>query len=646
MVTGTDRMGHRREIDGLRALAIVPVVLFHAGLAGFSGGFVGVDVFFVLSGYLITGILLRSLEQDRYSILDFYERRARRILPALLTVALLCLPAAWRWMEITSFKNFGESLTAVSAFASNVLFWREDNYFGVAGETKPLLHTWSLAVEEQFYIFFPLLVAFVMRRRPAALPWVLAGIGVASLAAAEWGWREAPSANFFLFQGRAWELLIGAGCAMAQRRGIGLRGHDGLAFLGLAMVLGTIPIFDAETPFPSLLALIPAGGTALVVCCARAGTRAARLLAWGPFVAIGLVSYSAYLIHQPLLAFARILSISETPPLALMLGLGALSFPLGWLSWRFVEGPFRHRGAGAILPGRRFLVASAAALAVLGGIGVVIHLRAAALSPMQPDALLVERLPERMRTWDLYWSNPALREELSRFPEKPADRPVSNVLIVGDSHAKDLFNALYANRESFPDFAFRFTDINGDCYAKTDLLGRPAADPPACLTAFAKAGAAKLADADWILLSVRWSLRRQILPWLPEIIRDYEGLGMRVALAGNAPEFHDSIKYMRRLADRRGRETLDKATLDRLFTDSLDPEIDPLNARLEAIAAETGAVWLDKTPIACPGAPRLCDAVTPDMRPMRIDTNHNTVEGAAMLGARMAGTGWLARLRP
>ena len=149
-------MKYRAEIDGLRALAVVPVILFHAGFELFSGGFVGVDVFFVISGYLITTILIEDIESQRFSLVNFYERRARRILPALFFVMLVCIPFAWMWMLPYQMKDFSQSLVAVSLFASNILFWRESGYFAAAAEEKPLLHTWSLAVEEQYYVLFPI----------------------------------------------------------------------------------------------------------------------------------------------------------------------------------------------------------------------------------------------------------------------------------------------------------------------------------------------------------------------------------------------------------------------------------------------------------------------------------------------------------
>jgi peptidoglycan/LPS O-acetylase OafA/YrhL len=175
-------MNYRREIDGLRALAVIPVILFHAGIDSFAGGFVGVDVFFVISGYLITSIILEEIEGGRFSIVDFYERRARRILPALFLVMLTCVPLAWLLLLPGDVKEFSQSLVAVSVFASNFLFWHQSGYFDTAAELKPLLHTWSLAVEEQYYVFFPLLLILTWRFGRLTILAILVTIFVASLA--------------------------------------------------------------------------------------------------------------------------------------------------------------------------------------------------------------------------------------------------------------------------------------------------------------------------------------------------------------------------------------------------------------------------------------------------------------------------------
>jgi len=354
---------YRAEIDGLRALAVVPVILFHAGFELFSGGFVGVDVFFVISGYLITTILIEDIENERFSIVNFYERRARRILPALFFVMLVCIPFAWMWMLPSQMQNFSQSLVAVSLFIPNILFARESGYFDATAEEKPLLHTWTLAVEEQFYIVFPIFLILAWRFGKNRVFWMIAAMTAISFFLSEWGWRNKPTVNFYLAPTRAWELFAGSIAAfIVQKRGV--QKNDALSVLGLAAIVFAIFAYDERTPFPSVYALVPVLGTALLVVFANKETLAAKLLSSKALVGVGLISYSAYLWHQPLFAFARIRSLSE-PTELLMLVLSILSIGLAYLSWLFVERPFRKRGAIS-----REKIFSFSALGLIGFIAV------------------------------------------------------------------------------------------------------------------------------------------------------------------------------------------------------------------------------------------------------------------------------------
>lgn len=339
-------MRYRREIDGLRAVAVLPVILFHAGLPALGGGFVGVDVFFVISGYLITSIILAEATAGNFTLAGFYERRARRILPALFLVLAASLPAAWLWLAPSDLKDFGKSLIGVAIFSSNFLFWQQSGYFDTAAELKPLLHTWSLAVEEQYYLLFPPLVMLIWRLARRRLGWFLTVLGLLSLAAAEARNVAAPAATFFLLPTRGWELLAGALIAL-RHHGVPPREDaswpaQALGLGGLLAILIAVFAFDGRTPFPGIAALLPVGGTVAVIAGANPVTLAGRLLGSRLLVGCGLLSYSAYLWHQPLFAFARHASL-EKPSLGLFTGLVLLTFGLAYLSWRFVEKPFRRR---------------------------------------------------------------------------------------------------------------------------------------------------------------------------------------------------------------------------------------------------------------------------------------------------------------
>jgi peptidoglycan/LPS O-acetylase OafA/YrhL len=337
-------LDYRREIDGLRALAVLPVMLFHAGFETFSGGYVGVDVFFVISGYLITSIILKSLQEGRFSALDFYERRMRRILPALFLVLLVSFPFAWHWMLPADMARYSASLASVPLFASNILFWRTSGYFESASELKPLLHTWSLAVEEQFYLLYPLLVILAWARGRRVFGLLLGAGAVLSFSLAEWGSTLSPSFTFFLLPTRAWELALGAITAVylsQPRRGPHSPRIEGAgSLLGLALICLAVVAFDTRTPFPGAYALVPTLGAVLILCFATDRTWTGRLLGTRLLVGIGLVSYSAYLWHQPLLALARHRALGHIDqPVAASLVLAALG--LAVLSWRYVERPFR-----------------------------------------------------------------------------------------------------------------------------------------------------------------------------------------------------------------------------------------------------------------------------------------------------------------
>ncbi|NRA36144.1 MAG: acyltransferase [Polyangiaceae bacterium] len=366
-------MKYRAEIDGLRAVAVVPVILFHAGFESFSGGYVGVDVFFVISGYLITSIILAEKEEGRFSLVAFYERRARRILPPLFFVIALSLPFAWIWLFPPDMLDFAQSVIAVPLFGSNILFWRETGYWGAANEFKPLLHTWSLAVEEQYYILFPLFLGVMWRFQRRWLFLSLLLIAAMSLATAQWGSRHHAAAAFFLLPTRAWELAIGACIAFiflyrkdAVQTLLGKRAlREVMGAVGLLMIVFSIFAFDEKTPFPSVYALLPTLGTGLLIFFSSPETLVGRWLGAKVLVGIGLVSYSAYLWHQPLFAFARHASLTE-PSRELLVALAVTTFPLAYLSWRFVEKPFRSRAGMSRKTIFSTALAGSAALIALG----------------------------------------------------------------------------------------------------------------------------------------------------------------------------------------------------------------------------------------------------------------------------------------
>ncbi|WP_337245964.1 acyltransferase family protein [Luteimonas sp. gir] len=338
---------YRPDIDGLRSLAILPVLLYHAGFPGFSGGFVGVDVFFVISGYLITSILIREFAEETYSVFSFYERRIRRIFPALLTVLAFVLAASPIFLLPSEFLSLGRDTVSALFFVANINFWRQSGYFAADAEAKPLLHMWSLGVEEQFYLIAPLLLFLVLRYAPR-YGLLLVGAGLlASWALCVYLTPSKPSGSFYLLPTRAWELLAGAWLALLM---IGRTSSpnampwrdNALGLIGLFLILFPVFTYSKNTVFPGYAATVPVLGAALLIFSGQ-HSWTGRFLSLRPLVLIGLISYSLYLWHWPLIVMFRNLGWlgSSLGKVAVVV----LSCAAAWATWRWIETPTRNRTA-------------------------------------------------------------------------------------------------------------------------------------------------------------------------------------------------------------------------------------------------------------------------------------------------------------
>ncbi|MBT2340308.1 MULTISPECIES: acyltransferase family protein [Pseudomonas] len=433
--------GNRRDIDGLRALAVVPVVLFHFGFGTFSGGFVGVDVFFVISGFLITGILFREISSQRFSFIDFWTRRARRILPALSVVMLAALALGWLLLAAKDFSQLGRAVRYQSLFMSNILFMREDGYFEPASDLKPLLHTWSLAVEEQYYIFFPLLMALLMRH-VRHWRWVLFAVLLISFGLNIAYIDRKPDLAFFSLPTRAWELLCGAMLAVmpVPRHAVRPWLCQLVGMVGLAAVLTAVFTFDKATVFPGWAASLPVlGACALIWSGSHGSTWVARVLGARALVWVGLLSYSLYLWHWPVYVYANAISVDGIQPWEAV-GWILLALGLAWLSWRFVELPFREK---RLLAGRRpMLIGAGLAMAALAVAGVVV--RSADGFPQRLTGKALEYA--QAREW-----RAGQMECMLGFTDEQPDKAcllgankeaAANQMFWGDSHAAALLPAI------------------------------------------------------------------------------------------------------------------------------------------------------------------------------------------------------------
>ncbi len=356
---------YRPEIEGLRALAVSTVVLHHAGPGFFSGGFVGVSIFFVISGFLITGIIFQELQAGGFSLVKFYERRCRRIIPPLAVMAAVVTALVWLWFTPRDFRDFGLSRAAMAMFRGNLFFSENFESYSWAIDTQPLLHTWSLSVEEQFYIIFPLLMAFLFKAGRARILTLLSIAALGSLAWSAFMIERRPVDVYHLLQYRAWELLLGALLAVAPRRPrLGPGPTTALSLSALGLMLWPAFTYDLNTDFPGLTALPPVGAALFILIHHRglADSPVGRLMATAPPVALGKISYSLYLWHWPFLALPHYVR-GEPPTAWERAGLVALAVMAATISWRLVEQPIR---AKRILAGRKHIFAATAlALAIL-----------------------------------------------------------------------------------------------------------------------------------------------------------------------------------------------------------------------------------------------------------------------------------------
>lgn len=645
---------YRPDIDGLRAIAIVPVVLFHAGVPQFSGGFVGVDVFFVISGFLITGLLRHEIDAGTYSLTGFYERRIRRLFPALFAM-LLVTTAVATWLLLPSdLADFGKSVLATSLFASNFLFWQESGYFGRAAEEIPLLHTWSLAVEEQFYILFPLFLVFVAKRCRQRYVAATAAVAAVSFVLSLVLVVTDRDAAFYLAPSRAWELGLGALLALgafppSHRRQV----RNAVGALGAAAIGWSVLEFSSATPFPGAAALLPCLGTAAIIWAGSGGHhRVGDVLSTRPMVQVGLISYSLYLWHWPALALGRYyanrdLSSFEAATLV------ALSTVAAVVSWRYIERPFR--GKSGLLKRPQLFGAALVTMTVLATLGAAAVIAQGWPARLDAD---VRRLADgssdrRPHDWDCgrVADGAIARGELCRFGADAAGSPT--LMLWGDSHARVMVDPLDA-------VAARH-GLNGLVAMRTrcpPLLGvrrLDRADVDTCLSFNAAVieYLSRSPSVTDVVLAARWALAAEGLryghePGATVLIADAESSS--TSPTGNRPVFarslRDTVATLRQL-DKRvwivasvpevGWNVPSVLARSMRFGQPAPPapslaEFAARQAFVEATLAELdalpGVTVLRPAAILCAG--NRCEVLR-DGRPLYFDTHHLSLTGAALL---------------
>jgi peptidoglycan/LPS O-acetylase OafA/YrhL len=443
---------YRADIDGLRAVAVLLVLAYHIGIYRLRGGFVGVDVFFVISGYLISSIILNELDSSRFSLISFYERRVRRIFPALAVMLAGAAVFAYKFFLPAEFVDFGKSLLAATFSVSNIFFLHQSGYFDAPAAMKPLLHTWSLAVEEQFYLFLPLFLMGIRKFFPNKQRLLILLAAAASFLVSAIGAFRNHDATFYLAHTRAWELLLGTMVTIdlfPRISGALQRNIASLAGLILILIAGLK--FNTTTPFPGLAALLPCVGAALIIAAGKSGASlVGQGLSLRPIAFIGTISYSLYLWHWPLIVFQGVdgfLATGLSPKLTKLV-VAAASLIIATLSWKFVEEPFRGRpfriSRVAVF---RFGAVAAVVLLILGT-GIVAS--GGVPSRYPSEAVKVAAFLQnsdavtkaQYRVGSCFLTSADTYDEFSPASCLRADSNKRNYLLVGDSHAAQLWYGL------------------------------------------------------------------------------------------------------------------------------------------------------------------------------------------------------------
>jgi peptidoglycan/LPS O-acetylase OafA/YrhL len=443
---------YRKEIDGLRAIAILPVIWLHSGLPYLTGGFLGVDVFFVISGFLITSILLKEFDASNFSLVKFYERRARRILPALLVVIIvtsIIVPLVSGSPKFIG--DYGASVLSTIFFGSNIYFWQTSGYFGSASELSPMLHTWSLAVEEQYYIFFPLLMMVIFSFGKKVIISTLILIAIVSLLISEWGAINSPIGNFYLLPSRAWELMAGALSATMYLNHylvkIRTKFSSYLSGIGILFILISYFLFTPSTLHPTSLTILPVLGTVLVLLFSQQGNFVGKVLSIKFLSMVGLISYSLYLWHQPVLALMKKSYSIHLEPTQILISI-ILTFSLSYLSWKYVENPFRNKQK---FSQNKIFKLSLASIVTVSLCALLFK-----------QNLYIQKIifPEKMARFEKileaeeshtnqvmfddgckFWSEEFNSRFINRF-EKCVESHNKAIFILGGSHGMDLYNAV------------------------------------------------------------------------------------------------------------------------------------------------------------------------------------------------------------
>jgi len=650
------KLAYRPEIDGLRTIAVLAVIVYHLDVVLgdvllLKGGFLGVDIFFVISGFLITSIIMSEYHNTQgFSLVNFYERRARRLLPALFVVILASLPVAWYLLLPSQLEDFSKSILSTLAFGSN-FYWNISlqEYGAESAQLKPFLHTWTLAVEEQYYILFPLMLLAIYKWCKSHTVEILLALLLLSLLLSEYMTPIDHSFSFYMLPTRFWELLAGSLLANA------LHYHPKdendtllektMPMLGLVLIVYSIFFVDFESNHPGFITLLPVAGTVLIIWFGSERELVTKILSSKAFVKVGLISYSLYLWHYPIFAFGRL--IDSSPIWLDKIQWLALTLVFSLLSYFYIEKPCRKQGK---IRSSRFVL-------YFSLLFIFIVIAMVCVLKFEPEGYKSAQLKE------LYGKNTADNKVLSRervqylqemarasgykkgvvtpwkLPIHPyaseelwfKDESKRNVLVVGNSHGRDFFNALHLNREK-TDFEFAWFPLGGPeqwSHQVEALLQSP-----------------NYIDSDVVIISTKYTNKKTILNenYLPALLEEFNSDGKSVALTSNTPEFEtDGTKTIFDVFIEHSGGIFTQKKLNSEYFDGRTYREDNVNKDIEALARRFNLKYFNKSDYACNEAEKMCYGVTAEGRKNYTDGHHYSLAGAKFFGEKILELGWLSR---
>lgn len=612
-------MNYRSDVDGLRAIAVLSVVLFHLGIGVLPGGYVGVDIFFVISGYLISKIIYSEVEQKTFSIANFYVRRARRIVPGFLSVVGVSFLAAYLMLYPSELVSFSNSVVASTLFSANIYFYSTLNYFSPSANEIPLLHLWSLGIEEQFYIFFPLIVIGCAAVGRKVIPLVVVGLLLVSLVLSQKILSTDPTESFYLLPFRAFELLIGSFIALPSTRFKKSKVVSVMMF-GVGILALTYPIcfYDNSVAFPGVAAALPCVGAALIILASEQTTFLSRTLGSRPLVFIGKISYSLYLVHWPLIVFAR-RAYPGANKYCFALIIFLTSVILAFANYRLVEQRFRHANPAA--PSRKVL--STAALALFSVVVVSIYVSYHRGFPGATDTRSAKALAFLQYNPSVDYRSGTCFLDPDQRPSS-ADRsscmpsgPGRTAILWGDSHAIHLYAGL---KETFAHEGISLGVLTAS--ACPPILGIDVAARPYC-----KEGndldfevISKLRP-DILIMTAAWNPAPNVMDALNKTLDKVSLLGIKVVILGESPVYKLSVPTIVADRIRLGNKNLtSEGVLDQATIDNSE------RAVVEVVLKRADAKYISVFKAVCPKG--LCPMTTADETPLHYDITHLTPAGS------------------